>query len=109
MTVGGTILQNELTRKLPAEFLQQFPSGTSIAYSIIPVIRTLEDPLRSQVQNAFADSLVILWKVLAIAGAVGLVASFLMKGLPLHTAMDKDWGLEERMKDQTVESRSSDE
>lgn len=107
VTVGGTILQNELTKKLPSEFLQQFPSGTSVAYSIIPVIPSLQEPLRSQVQLAFAESLVPLWKVLAFAGAAGMIGSFLMRGLPLHTAMDRDWGMEERAEVQEKGTESS--
>lgn len=95
MTVGGTILQNELSKRLPAEFIQQFPSGTSVAYSIVPLIPTLDEPFRTSVRVAFADSLRVYWEVLIGVGAAGLAASLLMKGLPLHAALDKDWGLKE--------------
>ncbi|KAJ6515187.1 iron permease [Mycena vitilis] len=48
ITVGGTILQNELHKRLPADFVAKFPGGIEIAYSIIPVIRTLPEPLKTQ-------------------------------------------------------------
>lgn len=95
VTVGGTILQNQLTKKLPAEFIDQFPSGTSVAYSIIPVIPTLEEPFRTTVRVAFAESLRSYWEVLIAVGAAGLAASLLMKALPLHSSLDEDWGLKD--------------
>ena len=71
----------------------------SIAYSIIPVIPTLEQPLRSQVEDAFAESLVVVWRVMVGIAALGLLASLLMKGLPLHTQVDESWGMEDKDKD----------
>ncbi|KAL5495946.1 hypothetical protein ACEPAI_1410 [Sanghuangporus weigelae] len=101
VTVGGTILQNELQKRLPAEFLQKFPEGTSVAYSIIPVIPTLEEPFRTSVRVAFADSLRVFWAVLLAIGAAGFLVSLLMKGLPLHASLDEDWGLKESEREPT--------
>ena len=75
--------------------MQKFPSGTSVAYSIIPIIHTLEEPLRSQVRTAFAEGCRGVWQMLIGLGAAGLAASLLMKSLPLHTSLDRDWGLQE--------------
>ena len=85
-----------MKKRLPAEFISKFPSGTSVAYSIIPVIPTLEEPFRTSVRVTFADSLKVYWGVLIGVGGAGLLVSFLMKGLPLHTAMDEDWGLKDQ-------------
>jgi hypothetical protein len=41
--------QNKLEKKLPADFVAQFPPGFEIAYAAIPAIRLLEEPLRKQV------------------------------------------------------------
>ncbi|KAI5119018.1 hypothetical protein M0805_001877 [Coniferiporia weirii] len=95
VTVGGTILQNELQKRLPAEFIQQFPSGTSVAYSIIPLIPSLEEPFRTSVRVAFAESLRVYWEVMTACAVAGLAASLMMKEVPLHTALDEDWGLKE--------------
>ncbi|KAL5536448.1 hypothetical protein ACEPAF_270 [Sanghuangporus sanghuang] len=96
VTVGGTVLQNGLTKKLPADFVSRFPEGTSISFSIIPVIPDLEEPFKRQVQDAFSQSLRIFWLVLTGVAGLGLISSFFMQALPLHTAMDKDWGLEDK-------------
>ncbi|KAF7340295.1 Iron permease [Mycena venus] len=94
VTVGGTILQNELNKRLPAEFIAQFPGGVEIAYSIIPTIRSLQEPLRTQVRVAFAESMkVVWWTTTGIAG-LGFLLSLCMKHYKLHTAVDKDWGME---------------
>ncbi|KAJ7312393.1 iron permease [Mycena albidolilacea] len=95
VTVGGTVLQNELGKRLPLAFSVQFPQGTAIAYSIIPLIRTLPEPLKSQIQVAFADSLRVVWQVLLGVSAAGFLISLAMKRLPLHTEVDKKWGIDD--------------
>lgn len=62
-----------------------------MAFSIIPTIGTLPEPLRADVRNAFAGALQVMWRVLTGIGGVGLLASFAMKDLPLHTSVDKNW------------------
>ncbi|KIM92156.1 hypothetical protein PILCRDRAFT_260 [Piloderma croceum F 1598] len=91
VTIGGAILQNGLSHHLPEDFLKQFPGGVAIAYSVIPQIRDLPQPLKHQVQIAFAESLRVVWKVLVGLSGLGLVSSCLMRGLPLHTVTDKEW------------------
>ncbi len=94
MTLGAAVLQNELSHRVPAEFLENFPQGVAIAYGIIPQIPSLQEPLKDGIQQAFADSLKVVWQVLIAVGAVGFLSSLLMKGLPLHGHMDKDWALQ---------------
>ncbi|KIM86227.1 hypothetical protein PILCRDRAFT_65068 [Piloderma croceum F 1598] len=91
VTLGGAILQNELLRRLPEEFLTQHSQDVALAYSVIPLIRDLPQPLKQDVQVAFAESLRVVWKAVVGVSAAGLVSSFLMRGLPLHTATDKAW------------------
>ncbi|GBE78466.1 Efflux pump FUS6 [Sparassis crispa] len=95
ITIGGTVLQNELKKQLPAAFAQQFSQGSAIAYSIIPLIPTLQEPLKTQVQVAFAGSLHVVWQVFIGIAGLGLLFSLLMEHLPLHTQVDKQWGLQE--------------
>ncbi|KAF8554529.1 MFS general substrate transporter [Imleria badia] len=93
ITIGSTVLQNELAKKLPASFLQSVPQGTAVMYALIPELSTLPPQTLSEVQVAFAESLVVLWRVLAAICGVGLAASLFMQGLPLHTTLDDDWAL----------------
>ena len=96
MTIGGAVLQNELQHRLPSDFVSQFPGGTSIAYAVIPLIPSMEQPLKGEVQKAFAGGVSVIWRVLIGFGGMGFIASLPMKRLPLHTDIDKDWGMTER-------------
>ena len=78
--------------------MEQFPQGVAIAYSIIPVIPSLEEPLRTEVRVAFADSIAVIWRVMIGIAGIGFLVSLMMKGLPLHTQVDERWGLEEGRK-----------
>lgn len=93
VTIGGAVLQNELSRHLPAQFRELFPQDAEIAYSAIPHISTLPEPLRSTVRTAFVDGLRTMWFVLVGISALGLGCSMLMKALPLHTKTDDAWGV----------------
>jgi len=103
VTIGGTILQNQLVHHLPAAFYAQFPAGTAVAYSIIPVISSLPTELKNEVRVAFAESLKVIWQVGAGLVSIGLLSCVAMKGLPLHTETAKEW----RMKEETSEPATS--
>ena len=91
VAIGATVLQNQLSTRLPEAFLAALPSGANVAYSAIPAIPDLASPLREEVQAAFASSLDVLWRVQCGLSAAGALASLFMKGLPLHTDTDKKW------------------
>lgn len=94
VTIGGAVLQNELHKTLPPDFQTKFPGGTAIAYDIIPVISSLAEPLKTEVRNAFATSLRVVWQVMVGVGALGFLISSAMKHLPLHTSLDENWGMD---------------
>ncbi|KAH9062385.1 major facilitator superfamily domain-containing protein [Lactarius vividus] len=95
VTVGGAILQNELKKNLPASFLAQFPHGVQLAFSTIPSIPTLEQPLKAEVQNTFGEALKVVWQVVLGISSAGFVSSLGMRQLQLHTNIDEDWGRED--------------
>ncbi|KAG8908872.1 hypothetical protein FRC01_007214 [Tulasnella sp. 417] len=97
ITIGATVLQNELKKRLPGDFLSLFPKqNVEIAYAAIPMIRGLEESRRIEVQDAFAGSIRIIWLVMTGLAGVGLVTSLVMKELKLHEATDEDWGMKEK-------------
>ncbi|KAF7331692.1 MFS domain-containing protein [Mycena kentingensis (nom. inval.)] len=96
ITIASTVVQNQLQQKLPAAFVAQFPPGFEIAYAAIPVIKTLEDPLKRQVEAAFAESLAVLWRVLLGIGGAGFVASLFMKEIKMATMVDDKYALANR-------------
>ena len=89
---------------MPSAFSAQFPGGSEIAFSAIPFIAALEEPLKTQVREAFADSLGVLWKVMAGVAGMGLISTFLMKELPMNTATDEKWAMEHPGKEKKVEA-----
>ncbi|KAF7792059.1 hypothetical protein EIP86_003087 [Pleurotus ostreatoroseus] len=93
ITIGSTILQNELKKKLPADFVSQFPSGSEIAYAAIPLISALPEPLRTQVRKAFADSLRVIWQTMIGLSGAGLLSVLLMQEVTLHEVTDEKYGL----------------
>ena len=99
------MLQTQLEKRLPAEFITEFPSGVAIAYSAIPIIDTIPEPTRTEVREAFAASIAVIWQVMIGVASIGLVASVFMKSLPLHTSLDENWGLEEAAKLDAAKSK----
>lgn len=98
ISFGGVILQNQLLKHLPAEFLIQFPAGEQ-AINVIPLLSNLSPTELAEVRIAFADSLGILWNIMAGVCGLGLIVSLLMRHYDLNTRVDEDWGLQERNKD----------
>jgi hypothetical protein len=103
------VLQNQLTKRLPADFLSQLPQGTAIAYASIPLIPKLEETIKNEVRVAFAESLRIVFFVFLGVSCAGLFVSLFMKHLPLHTSMNKDWALAEDKKRLQRDLELSDE
>jgi len=98
ITISSTILQNELKKKLPAAFTAQFPSGTEIAYAAIPVIRDLPEPLKTEVQTAFADSLRVIWLTMIGICALGVLSVLFMGEVPMKEHTDEAFGLSDKPK-----------
>jgi hypothetical protein len=94
VAIGGAILQNSLQSNLPPSFLAQLPAGISVAYSAIPSIHSLEEPLKTQVRTAFAQSTRLLWQVMIGISGLGLATVTLMREESMRTDVDEKWGLE---------------
>ncbi|KAG8694924.1 hypothetical protein FRC08_008173 [Ceratobasidium sp. 394] len=96
VAIGSSVLQTELSRRLPSQFTAQFPGGSDIAFSAIPFISALEEPLRSEVRAAFADALAVLWKVMIGISGMGLISTLLMREVPMNTETDEKWAMEQK-------------
>ncbi len=72
-------------------------TDTGLAYSLVPQIRTLEEPLKTAVRVAFAESLKTTWQVMIGISAIGLLSCLLMRGIPLNLDLDESWALEEKV------------
>jgi len=103
ITISATILQNELKKKLPSAFVSQFPDGSEIAYAAIPLINGLEEPLRSQVRTAFAESMAVVWKTMIGISGLGVITLLGLKEIPMNTVTDEAFGLHEEKRRQDEE------
>ncbi|KAI0720826.1 major facilitator superfamily domain-containing protein [Cerioporus squamosus] len=100
ISISATILQNQLRTRLPPAFLARLPpGGHDIAYSAIPIIPTLPQPLQGEVRAAFADSIRLIWHVLIAFAGAGLLSVLFQRDVALHSKMDKRWGMKEAKKD----------
>jgi hypothetical protein len=80
---------------LPASFLTQFPQGVEIAFETIPIIPSLNQPLKDDVQNTFGVALKVVWQVVLGISIAGILCNIGLKQLKLHTEIDEDWGRED--------------
>ncbi|KIO17240.1 hypothetical protein M407DRAFT_228996 [Tulasnella calospora MUT 4182] len=97
VTIGASILQNELKKKLPAVFLSMFPAeGVEIAYAAIPQIHGLQEPIKTEVRAAFSASLRVTWLTMIGVSALGLGCVLGMRELKMHEVTDEEWGMKEK-------------
>ncbi|KAF8322731.1 iron permease [Clavulina sp. PMI_390] len=108
VSVGITVLQNSLKSRLSLDVLASFPNGVEVSYSIIPIVRQLPEPLKSQVREAFAASVADVWYTMTAIAGVGLIASLFARSYALSTITDKNWALEDRQDDTQALSDSED-
>ncbi|TBU25225.1 iron permease [Dichomitus squalens] len=107
VAIAASILQNELKRRLPPAFLEEFPAGIEIAYAAIPIIRTLHEPTQTEVRVAYAESMATVWKAMIGFSAAGFVSLFLMREVPMTKQVDEAYALDHPEKDKDHEMRPS--
>ncbi|OBZ72796.1 putative transporter C3H1.06c [Grifola frondosa] len=107
LTISSAILQNELKKRLPIDFVAQFPQGLEIAYAAIPQIPSLPEPLRSEVQAAFATSMSAVWKTMIGISGLGFFSVFLLKEIPMNRETDERFGLHDT-KRRAVDEKQAD-
>ncbi|KAL8277269.1 hypothetical protein RQP46_010338 [Phenoliferia psychrophenolica] len=90
VTIGATIFQNELAKKVPAAFLATVPDPSVVAFAAIPSIELLE------VRLAFSESIQMIWFASVGFGVVGLVASLLMERIELSTLTAGEFEIEDK-------------
>ncbi|KAI8969890.1 iron permease [Trametes punicea] len=102
VAISASILQNELKKRLPQEFAAQFPEGVEIAYAAIPIIHTLDEPLRNEVRVAFASSMAVVWKAMLGFSAGGVLTLLMLREVPMQKFTDEKYGLKagEQVQDQ---------
>jgi hypothetical protein len=82
-------------KRLQSEFLYLLrTSSIFIAYATTPQIPALDEPLRTEVEPALAQSLKTVWRVRIGISVSRLLATIPMKEVKMHVATDEIWGFE---------------
>lgn len=92
IVIGATTLSNRLASTLPAAFLEKY--GGAGAEVAIPKIRLLKEPLRHEVQVAFAQSLRTIFIIGLGLSFIGLLATLGMEQIEMAAHKDDNWGLQ---------------
>ncbi|KAJ6534587.1 iron permease [Mycena vulgaris] len=92
---GGTILQNTLKARLPAQFIATFGNNAQLTYAVIQQIHGLPDELRDQVRDVFAEGVKIVWYAMLGISSLGLLSCLLMEEVKLRNALDESWGMDD--------------
>lgn len=98
IAISATVLQNQLLQKLPAQVLGDLPSSSHAAliYGIIPKIGALAPELQRATQQAFVDSMRLVWIVMVAISGAGILTVIFIREFPLNKTTDKNWGLKEK-------------
>ncbi|CDO75244.1 hypothetical protein BN946_scf184633.g3 [Trametes cinnabarina] len=89
IVVGGAILQNVLTKKLPTSLTSTLPKGRDYAYQIIPKIHEMHEPQKTEVRVAFSEGTQLIWRVMIGLSAAGLLTCLLMREEEMKTEVDE--------------------
>lgn len=83
-------------------------SHAELIYSVIPKIASLPADLQHATQQAFVDSLRLVWIVMVALSGAGMLTVFFIKEFPLNKSTDKNWGLKEKEKSENSEDGLQD-
>ena len=64
----------------------------------------MQHPLQLEVRQAFQKSMHLVWIVMEVACAIGLLSFFAMRDLPLQNTTDKNWGIKDKAKEGALEN-----
>jgi hypothetical protein len=60
VNIAGAILQNGLQKRIPPSLITSLPHNREIVYIIIPLMPSMSQPLKVEVQDVFLQS---LWQI----------------------------------------------
>ncbi|KAL8896152.1 MAG: hypothetical protein Q9192_003232 [Flavoplaca navasiana] len=100
VAVGGTIFQNQMKSKLltyPA-LASKAEEYSKDASSLVQIIKSMQDDaMKQNLQQAYADSLKVVWATMCGLSAVGLILSLGTKGLDMNKPLETEqYFLDER-------------
>lgn len=107
VAIGGTIFQNMIAKKLEAyPLLAPFAGAYSKdAAGLVQVIKAMEPGLaKTQLVQAYADSIKVIWVTMCGLAAVALATNFFVKEFSMDIELETEQGFKHRGKTGDVES-----
>jgi Major Facilitator Superfamily len=111
VAIGGTIFQNMIARKLEAyPLLAPFAGAYSKdAAGLVQVIKAMEPGLpKTQLIQAYADSIKVIWVTMCGLAAVALATNFFVKEFSMDIELETEQGFKHRGKTGDVESSDAE-
>ncbi|TVY82438.1 Efflux pump FUS6 [Lachnellula suecica] len=100
VAVGGAIFQNQFAIKLRAypALAPQAASLAKEASALVQIVKAMDkaSPERAMIVEAYADSLKVVWAVMAGLGFIGLVTSALTEALDVNREQETEQRLQEK-------------
>ena len=99
VAIGGTVFQNQMKKKLLAYPLLASKASeySQDASSLVQIIKQMPASIeKSQLIQAYADSLKIVWITLCGLAAFGLILSLFTQGLDLNRPLETEQGFREK-------------
>ena len=113
VAIGGVVFQNQIKQKLLSYELLAPLAGqySKDATALVSIIKGMEEgTMKTQLIQAYADSLKTIWVVMCALSAVAMVASIFIKGYSLEQEHKTLQGFhEERVKDPENDTSSGSE
>ncbi|KAK4691141.1 hypothetical protein P7C71_g5797, partial [Lecanoromycetidae sp. Uapishka_2] len=97
VAIGGTIFQNQIRIKLLAYPLlaPKAAEYSADASSLVQIIKVMEaGAAKTELIQAYADSLKTVWAVMCGFAGIALLSSFLIQGLDLNRALETEQGFQ---------------
>ncbi|KAG9037477.1 hypothetical protein FRB95_005416 [Tulasnella sp. JGI-2019a] len=91
IAVGSSILHHELKKQLSERFLAEH--GVQAAYSLIPAVHRLAEPMQSESREALAAGLRTVWKLMFGVSVVGAFCACFMEEIDMSEETHTLWGL----------------
>ncbi|KAH6890857.1 Mfs1.1 [Coprinopsis sp. MPI-PUGE-AT-0042] len=108
ISIGSVILTNGLVKNLPQQFVKHAAGGIEHVYALIPEIKRLPQPLKSEVQEAFGESLRPIWYTMAGLAFLGFLSSLFMADIPLHNYVDNKFAMDSNASSQVLFKKYGD-
>jgi hypothetical protein len=111
VAAGGVIIQNELKKNL-LKYPLLVPYAevhSKAAPTLVEIIKNMDDgtPMKTQLIQAFADSLRVIWLLACGVSGLALIVSFATKGYSLDVVLETQQGLVKESQNVATKERYS--